>query len=354
MEPKGINFGISLPVPCVQELVKESLKEIPPRYIRDNQQHDQVVSDAMSEIPVINMEKLLSEKVSMEAELSKLDFACKEWGFFQLVSHGVRSSLLEKVKTEIQDFFNLPMEEKKKYWQYPGEIEGFGQAFVVSEEQDLDWGDLFFMNTLPHHFRKPHLFPNLPLPFRETLEAYSMELKNMAMTIIRNMAKALDMETTETDEFFEEGFQSMRMNYYPPCTQPDKVIGLSPHSDAVALTILLQLNNVEGLQVKKDGKWVPIKPFPNAFIVNIGDALEIITNGAYRSVEHQATVNSEEARLSIATFYNPKYDGEIGPARSLTSPQKPPLFKRLRADEYFKQLFARKLDQKSYLDALRL
>ncbi|GKV51257.1 hypothetical protein SLEP1_g57925 [Rubroshorea leprosula] len=175
-----------------------------------------------------------------------------------LVNHGVSSSLLEKVKKEIQDFFNLPIEEKKKYWQYPGEVEGFGQAFVVSEEQKLDWGDLFFMTTLPHHFRKPHLFPKLPLSFRDTLEIYSLELKNLAITILKNMANALGMESGEMEEFFEGGFQSMRMNYYPPCPEPDKVMGLTPHSDSVGLTILLQINEVEGLQIKKDGKWIPV------------------------------------------------------------------------------------------------
>jgi len=68
----------------------------------------------------------------------------------------------------------------------------------------------------------------------------------------------------------------MRMNYYPPCPQPDKVIGLTPHSDSTGLTILLQLNQVEGLLIRKNGLWVPVNPFPNAFIVNVGDILEVI------------------------------------------------------------------------------
>lgn len=102
----------------------------------------------------------------MESELEKLHHACKEWGFFQLKNHGVSSSLMEKVKAEVQEFFNLPMEEKGKFCQQAGQIEGFGQAFVVSEEQKLDWADLFFMVTLPPHLRKPHLLPKLPLPFR--------------------------------------------------------------------------------------------------------------------------------------------------------------------------------------------
>ena len=73
---------------------------------------------------------------------------------------------MDKVKKGIQGLFNLSMEEKKKLRQRPGDLEGFGQAFVVSEEQRLDWGDMFYMTAFPTHLRKPHLFPNLPLPFR--------------------------------------------------------------------------------------------------------------------------------------------------------------------------------------------
>lgn len=85
----------------------------------------------------------------------------------QLINHTVDISLVEKVKSEIEKFFMLPVEEKKKkYGQLPGDIEGFGNAFVVSEEQKLDWGDMFYFTTLPIHLRKSHLFPNLPLSFR--------------------------------------------------------------------------------------------------------------------------------------------------------------------------------------------
>jgi len=79
---------------------------------------------------------------------------------------------MEKVKMEIQDLFNMPMEEKKKLWQSEEDLEGFGQAFVVSEDQKLDWADLFFITTLPTHTRKPHLFPYLPLPLRFSLFRY--------------------------------------------------------------------------------------------------------------------------------------------------------------------------------------
>ncbi|CAN1189336.1 Protein SRG1 [Linum perenne] len=104
----------------------------------------------------------------MDSELAKLHSACKDWGFFQLVNHVVCSTVVDNMKKQVEEFFNLPMEIKKKFWQSPGELEGFGQAFVVSEEQKLDWADVFFLVTQPPNLRKPHLLPHLPLPFRKS------------------------------------------------------------------------------------------------------------------------------------------------------------------------------------------
>ncbi|KAL5081404.1 hypothetical protein RYX36_009825 [Vicia faba] len=347
--------GTSLLVPSVQELVKdEKLSTVPPRYIQP-QLEDSILSqvDSTLEIPIINIHNLLSKEFGSK-ELAKLHLACKDWGFFQVVNHGVSSFLVEKVKLEIQDFFNLPMLEKKKFWQTPQHMEGFGQAFVVSDEQKLDWADMFYMTTLPKHSRMPHLFPQLPLPLRETLELYSQEMKNLAMIIVGHIGKALNIKEMEMKELFEDGIQMMRMNYYPPCPQPEKVIGLTKHSDPGGVTILLQLNEVEGLQVKKDGMWVSIKPLSNAFIVNIGDMLEIITNGIYRSIEHRAVVNTEKERLSIATFYSPKQEGIVGPIESLITQQTPSRFRKIGVEEYFINLFARKLDGKSNIDVMRI
>ena len=88
------------------------------------------------------------------------------------MNHGVSSSLLEKVKVEVREFFNLPLEEKKRFFQEPGDVQGFGQAFVLSEEQKLDWADMLYMITLPTQLRKPHLFPKLPVLLRFSLRIY--------------------------------------------------------------------------------------------------------------------------------------------------------------------------------------
>lgn len=193
----------------------------------------------------------------------------------QLVNHGIDSSFLEKLETEAKDLFNLPMEEKMKLWQRSGEFEGFGQVNIVSEDQKLDWGDMFILTTEPIRSRKPHLFSKLPPSFRETVETYSSQVKSLAKTLFEKMACVLEVKREEMEDLFGDVWQSIKINYYPPCPQPDRVIGLTPHSDAAGLTILLQVNQVEGLQIKKDNKWVVVKPLQDALVVNVGEILEV-------------------------------------------------------------------------------
>ncbi|CAI0452027.1 unnamed protein product [Linum tenue] len=350
-DPELTKLGSSLQVACVQELAKNPIAAIPPRYLRPDQEPTNATSPLS--IPVIDLQKLLS---TSHHELDSLHAACRDWGFFQLMNHGVSESLIDKVKAEVEGFFNLPIEEKRKYWQRPGEMEGFGQAFVVSEEQKLDWGDLFYTTILPKHLRKPHLFPRLPLPLRETLEEYSAALKGLSMNILDLMAEALRMDTGDMKVLFDEGWQKFRMNYYPPCPWPELVMGVNSHSDAAGLTILLQVTTeIQGLQVMKDGHWVPVVALPNAFIINIGDTLEILSNGMYKSVEHRATVNSDKERISFATFVSPKLDGDLGPAPSLLiNTQAQPKYRRIGVADYFKGYFRRELAGKSYVDVMRI
>ncbi|KAK9714473.1 hypothetical protein RND81_06G096900 [Saponaria officinalis] len=351
-------LGKSIIVPNVKEIAKDgNLLTVPDKYIRSDldtsispTQHNRVDDDNNDlEVPVIDMECLLKGDVE---ELNNFHSACQEWGFFQLINHGVSSLVVEKFKKETQEFFNLPIEENKKYWQKTNEVEGYGQAFVVSEKQKLDWADIFYLTTFPLHERKPHLFPVLPSPFRDTLENYSAETRKLGMKILECMSKTLGIDSL--GNVFGDGQQSIRMNYYPACPQPEKVIGLTPHSDAVALTILLQINDMNGLHILKDAKWLPVQPTPNAFIVNIGDILEILSNGIFKSVMHRAVVNASRERLSVATFYSPSLSKEIGPMSELITTEAPAKFRRITMVDYWKGLFSRPLDGKSYLDAMSI
>ncbi|KAK7814667.1 protein srg1 [Quercus suber] len=298
-----------------EELAKDPKITVPERYVRVGQ--DPPILETPIPIPTINMKQLVSLETK-DLEKRKLHECCKEWGLFQLVNHGVSSSLLEKLNDEIEGFFKLPLAEKMKYKIRPGDVQGYGTV-IRSDNQRLDWGD-----------------------------------RILAMQLFGYLGELLEMEMGEMEELFEDGMQSVRMTYYPPCPQPEMVVGLTPHSDAAGITILHQVNGVEGFQIKKDGVWIPVNFLPNAFVVNIGDILEILSNGLYNSIEHRANVNSEKERISIAMFFNPKFEAEFGPASSMLNPNNPPLFRRVGMEKYVKDFFSRSLNGRTYLDYMRI
>ncbi|XP_059077590.1 codeine O-demethylase-like [Cryptomeria japonica] len=141
----------------------------------------------------------------------------------------------------------------------------------------------------------------------------------------------------------------MRMNYYPPCPKPDHVLGLSPHADGSGITLLLQDDEVEGLHIRKDDKWVAIQPIPYALVVNIGFFLEVMSNGRYRSIEHRAVTSKENARLSIAIFYSPGFDAEISPALELIDENHPCLFKKFIHEDFIRHYMSHKIEGKKAL-----
>lgn len=125
------------------------------------------------------------------------------------------------------------------------------------------------------------------------------------------------------------------MNHYPQCPDPSLTLGCADHIDPNLITILLQ-GNIPGLQVFKDGEWASVNPIPDAFVVNLGHQLEIISNGKLRSVEHQAVTNASEARTTAAFFIEPRKDCHVKPAPTLVKVDNPPLYKDVEYGQLLK------------------
>ncbi|KAJ1426213.1 Oxoglutarate/iron-dependent dioxygenase [Sesbania bispinosa] len=339
-QPQAANSESSQSVLSIHELAKKSITSLPQfSYMVNAGSHErEAINETFcSTIPMIDLEKLIHGEAT-ELEQEKLHLACRDWGFFQLVNHGVSPLILKKLKDEIEEFYKLPSEELMKYKPIPGDVEGYGA--VIRADKKLDWGDKVYMITNPVHRRKPHLFPQFPSGFRAILEVYMVELENLAITLLGFLGKALIIEKGEMEEMYRGGMQSMRMTYYPPCPQPELVMGLTAHSDACGITILNQVNGVDALQMKKDGVWIPFK---------------IMSNELFKSVDHRATVNSGKERFSLAMFFNPKYECEIGPSVNLISPENPPLYNKGWNGKNMRDFFdGNKVDGKSYLEQMKL
>ncbi|KAJ8422615.1 hypothetical protein Cgig2_000240 [Carnegiea gigantea] len=339
----------------VQELRKTRPATVPDRYVRDIHERPEVSLFSYStagDVPVIDLSKILNgDYHELYPEIQKLASSCEEWGFFQVINHGADLNLLESIEKMAMDFFMLPLKEKQKYKMAQGTVQGYGQAFVFSEDQKLDWCNMLALGVEPHFIRNPSLWPTKPTKFSETIETYSKEIRHISKKVLRCIAQSLGLKGETFEEMFEEAVQAIRMNYYPPCPRPDLVLGLSPHSDGSALTILQQRKGSSvGLQLLKDNKWVSVQPLPNALLVNIGDTIEVLTNGKYKSVQHRAVTNKKKDRLSIVTFYAPSYEVELGPLPEFVNESNPVKYRRYNHGEYSKHYVTNKLQGKKSLD----
>ncbi|KAF3323164.1 S-norcoclaurine synthase 1 [Carex littledalei] len=329
-----------------------STNEVPDRYIRSEVEADMVVEKGSFELQVIDLAKLRDPQFS-QTEIAKLGCACGEWGFFQLINHGVDKEVLERVKADITAFFNLPVEQKEAVAIANKGVDGFGHHFIVSNEQKLDWADMLYLTTRPVNERNLRFWPTNPPTFRDTFNKYSLELNKVAGELLEAMSKDLEIESDVLFNLFKGQPQSMRMNYYPPCPQPEKVLGLSAHTDGSGITLLLHVNDVQGLQIRKDKMWFSVETLPGALVVNIGDVLEIASNGRYRSIEHRAVVNTTKERISIANFQSPCHLANMGPLPEVVKGGKEN-YKSLPYIEYFKGYFSDKLEGRNYMESLKI
>ncbi|RVW98880.1 Protein DMR6-like oxygenase 2 [Vitis vinifera] len=117
---------------------------------------------------------------------------------------------------------------------------------------------------------------------------YSQRIKKVVEELLKGISKSLGLEEWYIDKAMNmsSGLQVLVANLYPPCPQPEHAMGLPPHSDYGLLTVLTQ-NEVGGLQVQHQGKWFNVNLIPNSLLVNIGDHLEVLSNGKYKSVLHR-------------------------------------------------------------------
>ncbi|URE06962.1 gibberellin 2-beta-dioxygenase [Musa troglodytarum] len=156
-------------------------------------------------------------------------------------------------------------------------------------------------------------------------------MSELATTLAGALAESLGYDSWGFPESCNKSTCFLRLNHYPPCPFSSDIFGLMPHTDSDFLTILNQ-DQVGGLQLMKDSKWVAVKPNPSALIVNIGDLFQAWSNDVYKSVEHKVMINSKRDRYSIAYFLCPSYESTIG------SCKKPSIYKDFTFGEYRKQV----------------
>lgn len=276
-------------------------------------------------LPIVDVSPLVTGTGDIAAVAAAIGAACRDVGFFHVTGHGVPADLQLRLDEDSRAFFALPDAEKARVRMELGGSAWRGW-FPVGDEltsgvPDLKEGVYFGAEGEPGDPRPlhgPNLFPERPARLRETVLAYLAAMTDLGQALLRGVALSLDLdENWFHDRYTAEPTILFRIFHYPavPTTGPGAASGewgVGEHTDYGLLTIL-RTDDVPGLQVRAGSEWIAADPAPGDFVVNIGDMLDRLTGGRYRSTPHRVVRSTGRDRLSWPFFLDPGLDADVRP-----------------------------------------
>ncbi|KAI9169326.1 hypothetical protein LWI28_014814 [Acer negundo] len=280
------------------------------------------------QLPLIDLSGLNSnDQKETVACAAAICTASSEWGFFQVVNHGISVELLKKMRREQELLFQTPFERKSTCGLLNNSY-SWGGSTTATSPNHFSWSEAFHIPLTKVSEESCYgEFTSL----REVMTEFATAMSKLARLLANILVENLRHQRDVIDDICDESTCFLRLNHYPACPISAEIFGLVPHTDSDFLTILYQ-DEVGGLQLMKDSKWVAVKPNQDALIVNIGDLFQAWSNDAYKSVEHKVMTNGKKERYSIAYFLCPSYDSLIG------SCKEPSIYKQFTFGEYRKQV----------------
>lgn len=284
--------------------------------------------------------------------------ACEEFGVFKVVNHGVPTEIIENLESEALKFFSLTRSEKEK--DGPPDPFGYGSK-TIGPNGDIGWLEYLLFSTNPQLISRKSrsLFQENADIFRRAVEDYIWAVRRMAGDVVEIMADGLRLEARNVFSKLLRDDKSdsiIRLNHYPPWAEGEveaelcgsdgggrKMVGFGEHTDPQILSVL-RSNSTSGFQISlRDGTWLTVPPDPNSFFVLVGDALQVMTNGRFRSVKHRVLANARKPRVSIIYFGAPPPTQKIAPMASLMKAGEESLYREFTWEEYKKAAYKSRL-----------
>ncbi len=246
--------------------------------------------------------------------LGQLDKACRQWGCCYLDNHGIPTACLDALLSASERFFSLPEAEKRKVERSQDNAWGYYDRELTKNKRD--WKEIFDIGPAaaegPMRGSQPQ-WPQQPREFRADIEQAYAALEALSLTMLSAIGEALGMPPQALQEGFLDNASSfLRLNHYPPCATPAEHLGISPHTDAGALTLLVH-DDQPGLEFLYNGDWHLVEPRRNAIVLNIGDIVQVWSNDRYQAPAHRVRTNHSRHRFSAPFFLNPSYATDYAP-----------------------------------------
>ncbi len=287
-------------------------------------------------VPVIDATELASGET-----LGAIDAACRDWGFFQIVGHGIDEQVCTGLLREMRAFFAQPTPVKREIVRSAANPWGFYDEELTQHTRDwkeiYDYGPPSGATILPQW---PAALPS----FRAAVEAFYAACDRVAIDLLHALVTNLGMPAAALDACFRPEHTSfLRLNYYPPCPTPARPVGsgtatkghlgINPHTDAGALTVLLQ-DDQPGLEVFRGGRWYLIEPRADALVVNIGDIVQVWSNDRYAAALHRVLADVQTHRFSAPFFFNPVYSADYAPLPTTVDAGHPARYRSINWGEF--------------------
>ncbi|KAF6986298.1 hypothetical protein CFC21_004078 [Triticum aestivum] len=344
----------------VQELAGAlGTPDVPAPYIVRTHKDQQLSSAVVAPVPVIDHGRLLQKDDSAD-EAAKLRSAIESWGLFMVSNHGVDAAVIESMRAVSREFFRQPLEEKQRYSNLicgeQFQSEGYGNDWVSSPDQTRDWTDRLYLKVEPEDERRIALWPEHPENFRDALHEFTKKCGKLKDELLRAMGKLLELDDDDyfVDQLGEKALTNARCSYYPECPRPELVFGLKPHSDGTVVTVLMVDDSVGGLQVLKDGVWWDVPVVPQTLLILIGDQIEIMSNGIFKSPVHRVITNAKKERLSVALDYSVDPEREIEPSPQLVNEKRPALYRKVKVKDYIATYYNHFFQGEMVIDTIKI
>jgi len=276
-------------------------------------------------LPIIDITPFVAGTTGHQAVAEQIGCACRDTGFFYVVGHAVDVMLQDELEVLSRQFFaqdlgtklGIDMRHGGRAWRgyFPVGAE------LTSGQPDRKEGIYFGAELSASHplvqagtpLHGPNLFPSTIPQFGEIVLAYMSAMTQLGHTLMGAIASSLRLpESYFADRYTADPLVLFRIFNYPAAAVGDPGWGVGEHTDYGVLTILKQ-DDAGGLQVKSRSGWIDAPPIPNAFVCNIGDMLDRMTEGHYRSTPHRVINTHERARLSFPFFFDPNFFTEVHP-----------------------------------------